>query len=56
MSESRIDASPAPESASAPCPLPRTARRIGLVAFCFFLIKGLLWLLIPALVYWRSLL
>lgn len=30
------------------CPLPKWARRVGAVAFMFFLVKGLLWLLIPA--------
>jgi hypothetical protein len=30
------------------CPVPRLARRLGLAAFLFFFIKGLLWLLIPA--------
>ncbi len=36
------------------CPLPPTPRRwlarIGLLGFLFFLFKGLLWLMIPALV------
>ncbi len=26
------------------CPLPKAVRRIGAVAFVFFLVKGLLWL------------
>jgi hypothetical protein len=30
------------------CPVPRFWRRLGAAAFLFFLIKGLLWLLIPA--------
>ena len=30
------------------CPIPWFAR-LGIVAFCFFLIKGLLWLAVPAL-------
>lgn len=34
------------------CPLPKVARRIGLVAILFFLIKGLLWLVVPALLVW----
>ncbi len=43
---------PAPNSASKPakCPVPPLWRRLGLAAFLFFLIKGLLWLLVPALV------
>ncbi len=36
------------------CPLPPTPRRwlarLGLAGFLFFLIKGLLWLIVPALV------
>jgi hypothetical protein len=28
-----------------------TGRKLGLAAFLFFLIKGLLWLLVPAAVY-----
>ncbi|MCC6229103.1 MAG: hypothetical protein IT432_07755 [Phycisphaerales bacterium] len=31
------------------CPLPTWARRLGLFGFLFFLVKGLLWLLVPAL-------
>jgi hypothetical protein len=27
------------------------AKKLGLVAFLFFLVKGLLWLAIPALIY-----
>lgn len=35
------------------CPLPKWARRMGLAVFLFFLIKGLLWLIIPAgLIVW----
>jgi hypothetical protein len=34
------------------CPLPKWARRVGLAAFVFFLVKGLLWLLVPAAVVW----
>jgi hypothetical protein len=26
------------------CPVPKTARRLGVAAFAFFLIKGLVWL------------
>lgn len=36
----------------AKCPLPKFARRLGAAAFLFFLIKGLLWLLVPALLVW----
>ena len=32
------------------CPLPKWGRRLGAAAFLFFLIKGLLWLIIPGLV------
>lgn len=42
----RADA-PVSDRANAHCPLPRWARRLGAAAFLFFLIKGLLWLLIP---------
>ncbi len=31
------------------CPVPRWWRRAGAAAFLFFLIKGLLWLALPAL-------
>jgi hypothetical protein len=31
------------------CPMPWPAR-LGIVAFCFFLVKGLLWLTVPALI------
>lgn len=37
------------------CPVPRAARRLGAAAFLFFLIKGLLWLTVPAaLALWRG--
>ena len=45
------------EAAATParCPLPKTARRLGLAAILFFLIKGLAWLVVPALmVWWRG--
>lgn len=32
------------------CPVPRLWRRLGAAAFLFFLIKGLLWLAVPALI------
>ena len=32
------------------CPVPRRWQWVGAAAFAFFLIKGLLWLAIPALV------
>lgn len=32
------------------CPVPTWARRLGAGAFLFFLIKGLLWLIVPALI------
>jgi uncharacterized membrane protein len=31
------------------CPLPKWTRRLGAAGILFFLIKGLLWILIPAL-------
>ena len=31
------------------CPLPLWLRRTGLAGFLFFLIKGVLWLMVPAL-------
>lgn len=31
------------------CPLPPWLRRIGLAGFLFFLIKGILWLVVPGL-------
>ncbi|HMN41538.1 MAG TPA: hypothetical protein PKE29_11885 [Phycisphaerales bacterium] len=34
------------------CPVPKVARRLGLAAFVFFLIKGLAWLVVPALMVW----
>jgi hypothetical protein len=43
-------------AAAATCPVPKVARRIGVALFLFFLIKGLLWLIIPATIaagtYW----
>lgn len=39
----------AAERVVARCPLPAWARRLGLLGFLFFLVKGLLWLLLPAL-------
>lgn len=29
------------------CPIPVWARRLGVVGFLFFFIKGLLWLIVP---------
>ncbi len=31
------------------CPVPPVWRRLGALAFLFFLVKGLLWLIVPAL-------
>lgn len=39
----------AAEKAVARCPLPVWARRLGLLGFLFFFVKGLLWLIVPAL-------
>ena len=36
------------------CPVPKVARRIGLAAFLFCLIKGLVWLAFAGFVWWRS--
>lgn len=45
-----------PESLAEPNRKPSWLRRLGLAGFLFFLIKGLLWLAIPAaLMAWRSL-
>lgn len=33
------------------CPLPPWLRRLGLAGFLFFLIKGLLWLSVPGVLY-----
>ncbi|MGE3107980.1 MAG: hypothetical protein AB7G11_09215 [Phycisphaerales bacterium] len=42
-------ATPASDTpAPAMCPLRRWGRRLGIAGFCFFLFKGLLWLIIPA--------
>jgi len=32
------------------CPAVRWVKRFGMAGFLFFLIKGLLWLLVPALI------
>lgn len=31
------------------CPIPWLTR-LGVVAFCFFLVKGLMWLVVPAVI------
>lgn len=36
-------------SSTASCPVPRWGRRAGVAVFCFFLLKGLAWLALPAL-------
>lgn len=36
-------------------PTAKWTKRVGLVAFLFFLIKGLLWLVIPAIIAYFSL-
>ncbi len=38
-----------PEDARPRCPVPTLWRRLGAVAFLFFLVKGLLWLVVPGL-------
>ena len=38
------------QTPGAKCPVPKWGRRLGAAAFMFFLIKGLLWLTVPALV------
>jgi len=30
----------------------KCAKRVGVLAFCFFLVKGLLWLIVPAVAMW----
>ena len=42
------ESSKAMVSRSQAAPMARRARRVGAAAFLFFLVKGLLWLLIPA--------
>ncbi len=43
-----------PESAAAKCPIPWW-KRLTLLTFMFFLIKGLAWLIVPAvIVWWRA--
>jgi len=37
------------------CPAVRWTKRFGVAAFLFFLIKGLLWLLVPGLIAYFSL-
>jgi hypothetical protein len=34
------------------CPAVKWVKRFGVAGFLFFLIKGLLWLIVPALVYY----
>ncbi|CAN5496350.1 hypothetical protein BH10ACI1_BH10ACI1_22500 [soil metagenome] len=36
------------------CPAVKWTKRFGVAAFLFFLIKGLLWLLVPALIAYFS--
>jgi hypothetical protein len=48
-----MDPRPSEPAASRPglrCPVPKWWRRLGAAAFLFFMIKGLLWLAVPALV------
>lgn len=40
----------APPKSKPTCPVRPLWRRLGVVAFVFFLVKGLLWLIIPALI------
>jgi len=37
------------------CPAVRWTKRFGVAAFLFFLIKGLLWLIVPRLIAYLSL-
>ncbi len=39
-----------PQDDARHCPLPKWGRRLGAAAFLFFLIKGLAWLAVPALI------
>jgi hypothetical protein len=34
------------------CPLPKLARRMGVAAIVFFVVKGLAWLALPAMLMW----
>lgn len=46
----------APQETSPACPVPRGMqkwiKRFGVAGFMFFLIKGLLWLTVPAVLAW----
>ena len=43
-----------PKSANAKCPIPWW-KRLTLLTFLFFLVKGLAWLVVPAIIIlWRS--
>jgi hypothetical protein len=58
VDEQRKDASGVAERAApvlARCPLPKATRRAGAAAvlvLLFFLLKGLLWIAVPALLLW----
>ena len=42
------------ESGKRKCPAVKWVKRFGVAGFLFFLIKGLLWLIIPALIAYFS--
>ncbi len=50
MDEQVQKTEPASTEATNQHPFPRWLKRLGLAGFLFYLIKGLLWILIPALV------
>jgi hypothetical protein len=54
VSRERADAMGVEGLAAMParCPVPKVARRLGAAAVLFFLIKGLMWVVLPALVVW----
>ncbi|MBL8123928.1 MAG: hypothetical protein KIT61_06045 [Pyrinomonadaceae bacterium] len=43
------------ESQKRKCPALRWTKRFGVAAFLFFLIKGLLWLIVPGIIAYFSL-
>ena len=45
------DAADAPRPVAAKCPIPWW-KRLTLLTFMFFLIKGLAWLIVPAVIIW----
>ncbi|HVU64987.1 MAG TPA: hypothetical protein VHC70_13485 [Phycisphaerales bacterium] len=54
VEEHRKDGVVSEQAAAAParCPLPKVARRVGAAAVVFFVVQGLLWLVVPAILMW----